>query len=637
MWHFTAAEAVRQMGEAIGRPIDVALVNTARPRREDAGALPRGAQAPLELGDVPRRCEVVTGEFWCGDIARHDRRRLAQAVWAVLARRLLVTSQALRADGRTRRSLGSDRSHQLSQCLSSTLDSVSRSRSATCRSSKTPICASSRASASRLIGRNGTGKSSLLKVISGEIPPDAGTVWRSAGPAHRAARAGRARRPATASVFDEVAERARRARRARRRLPPRGGARRRDATTRRRSTRLGRAAAPARRARRLAARAESGDWSSRGWRCRPTGRCASCPAAGGGARCSARRSCPSPTCCCSTSRPTISTSTRSAGSRITCASFAGALLFVTHDRAFLDALATRIVELDRGRLTSWPGSYAHVPREEGGGARTPRRGELERLDKKLAKEEAWLRQGVKARRTRNEGRVKALMALRAGARRTTARRPAPSGWPSTRPKPSGKLVFEAERVSKSLGGVPVIRDYSQRILRGDRVGLIGPNGSGKTTLLRLLVGELAPDTGDDPPGHAAADRLLRSAARAARSRTHRRRHRQRRQRHGRRQRRAAARHRLPRGLPVPARARAVAGEVAVGRRAQPAAARAAVRAAGQRAGARRADQRSRHRDAGAARGADRRVRRHGAARQPRPRRSSTTSSPARSRSKARAA
>ena len=174
--------------------------------------------------------------------------------------------------------------------------------------------------------------------------------------------------------------------------------------------------------------------------------------------------------------------------------YPGAILFVTHDRAFLTAIATRIVELDRGRFTSWPGSYANYLQKKEAALDAEAR-ELERLDKKLLKEEAWLRQGVKARRTRNEGRVRALMALRAEraayrAQSGTVRIAVDDG------QGSGKLVFEAEHVSKSFAGRVVIRDYSQRILRGDRVGLIGPNGSGKTTLLRLLLGELAPDSGE---------------------------------------------------------------------------------------------------------------------------------------------
>ncbi|MCA1563929.1 MAG: ATP-binding cassette domain-containing protein [Acidobacteria bacterium] len=174
--------------------------------------------------------------------------------------------------------------------------------------------------------------------------------------------------------------------------------------------------------------------------------------------------------------------------------YSGALLFVTHDRALLSALATRIVELDRGRLTSWPGTYGSFLEKKAAALENEAR-ELDRLDRKLAEEEAWLRQGVKARRTRNEGRVRALMALRArrAAHRVetgTARMALDSA------DASGRLVFEAKGVTKRYAGVPIVRAYSQRILRGDRIGLIGPNGAGKTTLLRLLVGELPPDVGE---------------------------------------------------------------------------------------------------------------------------------------------
>jgi ATP-binding cassette subfamily F protein uup len=173
--------------------------------------------------------------------------------------------------------------------------------------------------------------------------------------------------------------------------------------------------------------------------------------------------------------------------------FAGAVLFVTHDRAFLANLATRIVDLDRGALTSWPGSYDVYLDKKAAALDTEAR-DLDRLDKKLAQEEIWLRQGVKARRTRNEGRVKALMALRAerAARRMQA---GASRMTVDTADATGKMVFEAKGVTKAYGDIVVIRGYSQRILRGDRVGLIGPNGSGKTTLLRLLVGEVEPDAG----------------------------------------------------------------------------------------------------------------------------------------------
>jgi ATP-binding cassette subfamily F protein uup len=171
-----------------------------------------------------------------------------------------------------------------------------------------------------------------------------------------------------------------------------------------------------------------------------------------------------------------------------------ALLFVTHDRAFLRRLATRIIELDRGTLTSWPGSYDTFLDKKAAALDNELR-DLERLDKKLAEEEAWLRRGIKARRTRNEGRVRALMALRDQraayrAQQGTVRMSLDQG------EASGRMVFELDRVSKSYGDVPVIRDFSARIMRGDRIGLIGPNGSGKTTLLRVITGEVAPDSGE---------------------------------------------------------------------------------------------------------------------------------------------
>jgi len=175
------------------------------------------------------------------------------------------------------------------------------------------------------------------------------------------------------------------------------------------------------------------------------------------------------------------------------AEYAGTVVFVTHDRAFLQRLATRIVELDRGQLTSWPGDYkTFLRKKEEWLANESLRNE--KFDKRLAEEEAWLRRGVKARRTRNEGRVRALMAMR----EERAVRRAPAGAPRLRVEladPSGRMVFESEHVSKSFNGREVVRDFSTRIMRGDRVGLIGPNGAGKTTLLRLLLGTLPPDSG----------------------------------------------------------------------------------------------------------------------------------------------
>ena len=174
--------------------------------------------------------------------------------------------------------------------------------------------------------------------------------------------------------------------------------------------------------------------------------------------------------------------------------YPGAVVFVTHDRVFLQRVATRIVELDRGRLTSWPGDYETFLRKKEEWLANEAT-HNDKFDKRLAQEEAWLRQGVKARRTRDEGRVKALMAMR----RERAERRALLGKVRLQAEAadrSGQLVFEADAISKSFGEKVVVRDASIRVMRRDRVGLIGPNGSGKTTLLRMLIGELAPDSGE---------------------------------------------------------------------------------------------------------------------------------------------
>jgi ABC transport system ATP-binding/permease protein len=175
------------------------------------------------------------------------------------------------------------------------------------------------------------------------------------------------------------------------------------------------------------------------------------------------------------------------------AGYQGAVIFVTHDRAFLERLANRIIEIDRGRLTSWPGDYATFMRKKEEWLANEELAQA-KFDKKMATEEVWLRRGVKARRTRDEGRVKALMAMRAerAARRDqigTVR------MQVSQADASGKMVFEAEGISKSFGGKAVVKDFSVRVMRGDRIGLIGPNGAGKTTLLRMLLEELPPDTG----------------------------------------------------------------------------------------------------------------------------------------------
>ena len=173
------------------------------------------------------------------------------------------------------------------------------------------------------------------------------------------------------------------------------------------------------------------------------------------------------------------------------------LLFVTHDRAFLRHVATRIVELDRGRLASWGSDYdSYVERKEAALAAEAR--EREEFDKKLAKEEVWIRTGIQARRTRNEGRVRALEALR----RERAARRERAGTVKLRAQEaerSGRLVIEAKDVSfargEGAGARTIVRDLDTTIMRGDRVGIIGPNGSGKTTVIRLLLGELTPDAG----------------------------------------------------------------------------------------------------------------------------------------------
>ncbi len=169
------------------------------------------------------------------------------------------------------------------------------------------------------------------------------------------------------------------------------------------------------------------------------------------------------------------------------------LVFVTHDRAFLRRLATRIVELDRGRLVDWGADYdTYLARKES--ALDVEAREWAEFDKKLAREEVWIRTGIRARRTRNEGRVRALEALRRerGARRERTGAVKLQAQDAER---SGRLVAEAKGVGFSYGDRAIIRDFRTTIMRGDRVGLIGPNGVGKTTLLRLLLGELPPDRG----------------------------------------------------------------------------------------------------------------------------------------------
>jgi ATP-binding cassette subfamily F protein uup len=309
-----------------------------------------------------------------------------------------------------------------------------------------------------VIGRNGTGKSTLLQIIGGEVIPDAGAVWRQ--PALRIARleqdiplsTDRPVRDVVADGFTELAH---------------VDAWHVDVSVDMVISRLG-----------LPADAIVSTLSG-GWRRRVL---------------LARALVAQPDLLLldePTNHLDIETMT---WLESFLADYRGAVVFVTHDRAFLQRVATRIVELDRGRLTSWPGNYeTFLEKKEAWLASEAI--QHEKFDKRLAQEEAWLRQGIKARRTRDEGRVRALMALR----KERANRRGQIGKVRLQVESadrSGQMVFEAVDVSKSFGGHPVVKDASFRIMRRDRVGLIGPNGSGKTTLLRMLMGELDPDSGE---------------------------------------------------------------------------------------------------------------------------------------------
>jgi ATP-binding cassette subfamily F protein uup len=310
-----------------------------------------------------------------------------------------------------------------------------------------------------LIGRNGAGKSTLLKIVAGDLEPDAGTVWRQ--PGLRVARLEQdVPLSSNRSVFDVVAD---------------GHIHRladdeawlRDHQV---DLVLSRLELPA---------DAVVDTLSGGWRRRVL---------------LARALVGQPDLLL-LDEPTNHLDTDAiAWLEDFLADYPGAVLFVTHDRAFLQRLATRIVELDRGTLASWPGDYATFLRRKEE-ALASEAVQKEKFDKKLAEEEAWLRQGIKARRTRNEGRVRALMTMR-GERAARREQAGAVRLQIEQADSSGKLVFEARGISKAYGEAIVVRDFSARVMRGDRVGLIGPNGAGKTTLLRLLVGETPPDVGE---------------------------------------------------------------------------------------------------------------------------------------------
>ena len=176
----------------------------------------------------------------------------------------------------------------------------------------------------------------------------------------------------------------------------------------------------------------------------------------------------------------------------------GSLLFISHDRVFVQKLATRIVEIDRGKLTDWPGDYpTYVSRKQKMLEDEEKENTL--FDKKLAQEEIWIRQGIKARRTRNEGRVRALEDLR----RERADRRSVAGSANVRIQAadrSGKIVLEVDNISYAWDDNWVLQHFSTTIMRGDKIGIIGPNGAGKTTLIRLLLGDIQPQSGTVKPG-----------------------------------------------------------------------------------------------------------------------------------------
>ncbi|MFQ3363966.1 MAG: ATP-binding cassette subfamily F protein uup [Candidatus Azotimanducaceae bacterium] len=178
--------------------------------------------------------------------------------------------------------------------------------------------------------------------------------------------------------------------------------------------------------------------------------------------------------------------------------YQGSVIFITHDRAFLQRLATRIVEIDRGQIISWPGDYTnYLQLKEQANEEEETRNAL--FDKRLAQEETWIRQGIKARRTRNEGRVRALESMR----RERGQRLNQQGKAKieiSNADGSGKKVIEAKNVTHGYGGNELLQNFNLRVMRGDRIGIIGNNGVGKSTLLKILLGQLDPDSGSSKVG-----------------------------------------------------------------------------------------------------------------------------------------
>ena len=342
-----------------------------------------------------------------------------------------------------------------------------------------------------VIGRNGTGKSTLLRILAGEIEPDRGEIWRA--PGLRAARLAQDAASVTSEpVFDVVAG---------------GLGELRDLVTAYHHAAVAVADAPGDAELAALGRAQHALEERDGWRVEqrielvlsrlqlPADTPVDTLSGGWRRRVLLARALVAEPSLLLLDEPTNHLDIEAIEWLETFLSeYPGAIVFVTHDRAFLQRLATRVVELDRGLLTSWPGDYAmYLDKKEAALATEATRDE--KFDKLMAREEAWLRRGVKARRTRDEGRVRTLMAMR----EERAARRAQIGQVRLRvdvAERAGQVIFEAEGVTKSYGATPVISEFSTRIMRKDRIGLIGPNGAGKTTLLRLLVGEIAPDAGE---------------------------------------------------------------------------------------------------------------------------------------------
>ncbi|MBD55331.1 ABC transporter ATP-binding protein [Pseudoalteromonas sp. SSMSWG5] len=178
--------------------------------------------------------------------------------------------------------------------------------------------------------------------------------------------------------------------------------------------------------------------------------------------------------------------------------FKGGIVFISHDRAFIRAVATRILDLDRGKLISYPGDYATYLEQKAHDLKVEET-QNALFDKRLAEEEAWIRQGIKARRTRNEGRVRALKELRK-ERKQRVEQVGKTDFNIETAERSGKLVFEAKNISHAFKDKVIAKDFSTLVMRGDRIGLVGPNGIGKTTLLKILFGDLTPDSGSVKQG-----------------------------------------------------------------------------------------------------------------------------------------